>query len=70
MLGSVLQDFYNSCERVFKRISSEINGAHYQGEAWHKELLYRIIEPTLTVDEKALLEGLKADDGVGRDCRV
>lgn len=45
VLGSVLHDFYTCCERVFKRIVSEINGAFYQGDAWHKELLYRMTIP-------------------------
>lgn len=42
VLGSILHDFYNCCERIFKRISSEINGSFFQGDRWHKDLLYRM----------------------------
>lgn len=60
VLGSVLQDFYNSCERVFKRVSSEINGGHYEGESWHKELLYRMTIPVAGVRPALLSEELAA----------
>jgi hypothetical protein len=59
VLGSVLHDFYTCCERVFKRVSSEINGGHYEGDAWHKELLYRMtiaipgVRPALVSQELA-----------------
>lgn len=59
VLGSVLHDFYTCCERVFKRISSEINGSHYEADAWHKELLYRMtiavegIRPAILSEELA-----------------
>ena len=47
VLGSILHDFYTCCERVFRRISGEINGSTYSGDGWHKELLYRM---TLAVE--------------------
>lgn len=59
VLGSILHDFYNCCERIFKRISSEINGSFYQDERWHKELLYRMtisvkkIRPAVVHEELA-----------------
>ena len=40
--GSILHDFYNCCERVFKRISVEMNGGFEDTEKWHKNLLYKM----------------------------
>lgn len=40
--GSILHDFYNICERIFKLIAKEINGDFEAGEHWHKQLLYRM----------------------------
>ena len=42
VFGSIVHDFYYCCERIFKRIASEINGSFFEGEKWHKELLYRM----------------------------
>ena len=59
VLGSITHDFYNCCERVFRRIGAEINGASYRGEAWHKELLFRMtvavpgVRPRVISDELA-----------------
>lgn len=41
-IGSILHDFYNCCERIFKKITTDINGGFEQRENWHKELLYRM----------------------------
>ncbi|MCD6220454.1 hypothetical protein J7K43_08745 [Candidatus Calescamantes bacterium] len=40
--GSVLHDFYNSCERIFKIILKEIDGNRASAVRWHKELLNRM----------------------------
>ncbi len=40
--GSILHDFYNCCERIFKRISVEMNGSFEDSEKWHKNLLYKM----------------------------
>jgi len=40
--GSILHDFYNICERIFKLIAKEVNGDFEAGEHWHKQLLYRM----------------------------
>jgi len=40
--GSILHDFYNICERIFKLVAREINGDMDMGEHWHKQLLYRM----------------------------
>ena len=35
-IGSILHDFYNCCERIFKNIAIEINGGYEDNEKWHK----------------------------------
>ena len=40
--GSILQDFYNACERIFEVIGREINGGLPFTEQWHKKLLYQM----------------------------
>lgn len=40
--GSILHDFYNCCERIFRKIATDINGGFGRSETWHKELLYRM----------------------------
>jgi len=40
--GSILHDFYNSCERIFELIAREINGGFIDSEYWHKRLLYKM----------------------------
>lgn len=39
VLASILHDFYTGMERVFLRITKEIDGELPQGEDWHKEML-------------------------------
>lgn len=57
--GSILHDFYNICERIFKIIAKEINGDFEGGEHWHKQLLYRMtlelkdIRPAVISEELA-----------------
>jgi hypothetical protein len=59
--GSILHDFYNCCERVFKRIALELNGRYEDSEKWHKDLLYRMtipikgIRPSVISDELAAM---------------
>jgi hypothetical protein len=40
--GSILHDFYNCCERVFKAIAVEVNGGYAESDQWHKALLHRL----------------------------
>jgi hypothetical protein len=40
--GSILHDFYNTCERVFEIIARRINGGLPESEQWHKKLLYQM----------------------------
>ncbi len=37
--GSILHDFYNGIENIFRRIAQELNGGLPAGEDWHKQLL-------------------------------
>ncbi|MBI4575123.1 MAG: hypothetical protein HY722_02545 [Planctomycetes bacterium] len=39
VLGSILADFYNAVERVFRRIAEELNGGLPAGADWHATLL-------------------------------
>ena len=41
-MGSILHDFYNCCERIFKKIALDINGGYEDTEKWHKALLVRM----------------------------
>ena len=61
ILGSILHDFYNCCERIFKRIASEINGSFFEGEKWHKELLYRMTIAVEKLRPAAISEHLAAE---------
>ena len=61
VLGSIVHDFYNCCERVFRRIGAEINGASYRGDAWHKELLFRMTVAVPGVRPRVISEELAAD---------
>jgi hypothetical protein len=59
--GSILHDFYNCCERVFKKISMGINGGFNEGERWHKELLYRMTIPIRGIRPEVISEDLAAE---------
>lgn len=61
VLGSIMHDFYNCCERVFRRIGAEINGASYGGDAWHKELLFRMTVAVPEVRPRVISDDLAAD---------
>lgn len=37
--GSILHDFYNGVETIFRRIAHELNGGLPSGHDWHKQLL-------------------------------
>ena len=40
--GLKLHNFYTGCERIFRIVASEINGALPDGYDWHKRLLARM----------------------------
>jgi hypothetical protein len=37
--GSILHDFYNGVEVIFRRVAQEVNGGLPAGAEWHKQLL-------------------------------
>lgn len=59
--GSILHDFYNGCERIFKKIAIEINGGYADTEKWHKNLLYRMTLPIEGLRPQVISEKLAAD---------
>lgn len=59
--GSILHDFYNCCERIFKKIAIEMNGGYEDTEKWHKNLLYRMTIPLEGLRPQIISENLAAD---------
>ncbi len=59
--GSVLHDFYNCCERIFRKIATDINGGFGRSETWHKGLLYRMTIAINDVRPQVLSEELAAE---------
>jgi len=59
--GSILHDFYNCCERIFRRIAIEINGGFDTEGRWHKELLYRMTIPIGNIRPQVISEELAAE---------
>ena len=59
--GSILHDFYNCCERVFKKIAIEINSGYEESEKWHKNLLYQMTTPIEGVRPRVISDELAAD---------
>ena len=61
LLGSILHDFYNCCERIFKRIAIDINGSFGYSETWHKELLYKMTIEIKGIRPQVISEELAAE---------
>lgn len=40
--GAIIHDFYTACEKIFKKIATDINGKLPPGEDWHQRLLYQM----------------------------
>ena len=59
--GSILHDFYNACERIFKWIAKDINGDFSPMEHWHKDLLYRMTIEIKDTRPAVISEKLAAD---------
>ena len=59
--GSMLHDFYNSCERIFKKIAIEMNGGYEDTEKWHKNLLYKMTIPIEGLRPSVISQELAAD---------
>jgi hypothetical protein len=59
--GSILHDFYNCCERVFKKIAIEVNSGYDESEKWHKNLLYQMTTPIEGIRPRVISDELAAD---------
>lgn len=59
--GSILHDFYNVCERIFKKISIDMNGGYEDTDRWHKNLLYRMTIAVERLRPAVVSEELAAD---------
>jgi len=44
-MASILQDFYNACERVFHRIAADLDGGVPENGGWHRRLLASMAAP-------------------------
>lgn len=59
--GSILHDFYNACERIFKEITHRINGGIKERHTWHKKLLHQMTIETKGLRPAVLSEKLAAE---------
>lgn len=60
-IGSILHDFYNLAERIFKKVAMDINGGYEDSERWHKALLFKMTVPIKGVRPALISEELAAD---------
>jgi len=60
-IGSILHDFYNCCERIFKNVAIEINGGYEDSDKWHKALLYKMTMAIKDTRPAVISEELAAD---------
>lgn len=60
-MGSILHDFYNCCERIFKKIAVDLNGGYEDTEKWHKGLLFKMTIPIKEIRPAVITEELAAD---------
>ena len=60
-IGSILHDFYNGAERIFKKIAMDINGGYEDSEKWHKALLFKMTIPVKGLRPAVLSEELAAE---------
>jgi HepT-like protein len=59
--GSILHDFYNLAERIFRKVATDINGGYEDSERWHKALLVKMTVPIKGVRPGLLSEELAAE---------
>ncbi|MBI2265735.1 MAG: hypothetical protein HYU64_11260, partial [Armatimonadetes bacterium] len=58
--GSILHDFYSGIEKIFRRISSNLDGDMPSGEDWHLELLERMSLAVEGLRPSVISEGAKS----------
>ena len=44
-LAAMLHSFYTGIENIFKRLTVEVDSERIEGDAWHRELLLRMMSP-------------------------
>jgi len=59
--GSILHDFYNLCERIFKKIAVDVNGGYTETPTWHRSLLYKMTIPLGEIRPPVISEELAAE---------
>ena len=59
--GSILYDFYNLCQRIFKKIAVEINQGYNDTATWPKSLLYKMTIPLRGIRPPVISEELAAE---------
>jgi hypothetical protein len=59
--GSILHDFYNACERIFRWIAKQINGDFNPTSGWHKELLFKMTLEIKGIRPAVISEKVAAD---------
>ncbi len=59
--GSIFHDFYNRCERIFKKIATEIDGYFPASPSWDKELLYRMTRKVNKLRPEVISEELASE---------
>jgi len=60
-MGSILHDFYNCCERIFKKIAIDIDSGYKDTEKWHKALLFKMTIPIKGLRPLVISEELAAE---------
>jgi hypothetical protein len=60
-MGSILHDFYNCCERIFKKVAIDIDGGYEDTEKWHKALLFKMTIPIKGLRPSVISEELAAE---------
>ena len=61
IIGSVLHDSYNCCERIFRLIVGEINAAVPFGFEWHRQLLNKVTHGVENLRPPVISEKMAAE---------
>ena len=61
IIGSVLHDSYNCCERIFRMIVGEINEAVPFGFEWHRQLLNKVTHGVENLRPPVISEKMAAE---------
>lgn len=61
VIGSILHDSYNCCERIFRLIVGEINGAIPVGFEWHRLMLNKVTRKVEGLRPPVISERMASD---------